>query len=329
MNRRIPIIVAALAVLAVVIWLAARPRSSDHELLLSGTIEATEARLGFGAPGRIEAILVQEGDSVKAGAELARLDRAETLAQREQAAAQVAAAQALLNEMERGARREELAQARAAREAARQRLEDAERDLARTRTLAEGGAVSRETLDKAVLARDLVQSQLTQADEQLRLVEKGPREERVEAQRAQLAQAQAALAAVDAVLEHMIVRAPFAGIVTTRHREPGEIVGAGSPAVTIVNPRDRWVRVFVPETAMAGVHLEAPARITADRDPKRVYPGEVSYIASEAEFTPKSVQTREERVKLVYAVKVQVTGDPAGDLKPGMPVDVVLELARR
>jgi HlyD family secretion protein len=330
MKRRFRILIPVVLALAVVLWLVVfRQGDAERQLSLSGTVEATEAHLGFAASGRIEEILVREGDRVEAGAELAHLDRTEAQARRDQATAQVAAVRALLQEMERGARSEELAQARAARDASRERLDDAARDLERTRTLAEGGAVSREALDKATLAHQLTQSQFTQAQEQLRLVEAGPREERLEAQRAQLAQASAALAGVEALLENMVVRAPFAGIITTRHREPGEIVPAGSAVLTLMNPEDRWVRVYVPETRMGAVRLGQPARISADTDPHRVYPGEVRFIASEAEFTPKSVQTKEERVKLVYAVKVQVTGDPTGELKPGMPADVTLELAQR
>ena len=329
MKRRFWILIPILLALAVVLWLwVFRQGAAERQLSLSGTVEATEAQLGFAASGRIEEILVREGDRVEAGQELAHLDRTEAQARRDQATAQIAAVRALLQEMERGARSEELAQARAARDAARQRLDDSARDLERTRTLATGGAVSREALDKATLARDLARSQFTQAEEQLRLVEAGPREERLEAQRALLAQAQAALAGVEALLENMVVRAPFAGIITTRHREPGEIVPAGSAVLTLMNPGDRWVRVYVPETRMGAVRLGQPARISADTDPHRVYPGEVRFIASEAEFTPRSVQTKEERVKLVYAVKVEVTGDPAGELKPGMPADVTLELAR-
>jgi HlyD family secretion protein len=123
----------------------------------------------------------------------------------------------------------------------------------------------------------------------------------------------------------MRVQAPFRGVVTVRHHEPGEILSAGSPVVTLLDRDDRWVTIYVPETRIGAVRLGQPAGIVSDTFPDHRYPGEVSYIASEAEFTPKTVQTREERVKLVYAVKVRVTGDPDYQLKPGMPADVTLE----
>ena len=138
-------------------------------------------------------------------------------------------------------------------------------------------------------------------------------------------QAEASVAGFDAALAQMVVRAPFAGVVTVRHREPGEIVAPGSPVLTVLDPADRWVRIYVPEPRLGSVALGAPAAITSDTYQDRDYRGEVRFIASEAEFTPKTVQTAEERVKLVYAVKVAITGDSAFELKPGMPADVRLE----
>jgi HlyD family secretion protein len=110
-----------------------------------------------------------------------------------------------------------------------------------------------------------------------------------------------------------------------RHREPGETVPAGLPVLTLMNPDDRWVRIYVREDEVGRIHLGDAAEITGDADPNRVYEGRVVFIASEAEFTPRNVQTTEERVKLVYRVKVQITDDPGHDLKPGLAADVRLE----
>jgi HlyD family secretion protein len=326
-RKRILIVIAivALATVAYLLYRSTRQTDSTTALRASGTVEATDAQLGFQATGRIAEIRVHEGDEVAAGAEIALLDRTEMSARREQVEAQIDGAQAQLRDLELGSRREEIAGARAAAAAARDRLADARRDAERTRTLFAGGAVPKENLDKAELAVDVAQSQLTQADEGLRLLEAGPRRERIDAQRAQLAQAEASLKAIDATLANMVVSAPFAGVVTVRHREPGEVVSGGSPVVTLLNPADRWVRIYVPEDRIAALHLGAPATITCDTYPGKRYPGEVTFIASEAEFTPKNVQTTEERVRLVYAVKVRVTGDPGVELKPGLPADVELE----
>ena len=320
------LLVAVASIVIVTLWSRA---GADEFIEASGTVEATEADLGFQTPGRIDSIWPREGDRVAAGNALAWLDQAELLARRHQVRAQVATAQARLTELERGFRSEEIAQGRAAARAAEQRLEDARRDLERTRQLFEGGAVSRQQLDNARTAATVAESEWQRASEQLDILERGPRQEQIAAQRAVLAQAHAAVAQLDATIANTIVRSPMDGIVTVRHREPGEIVGAGTPVLTVMNPDDRWIRIYVRGDRVGRLGLGLPAAITADAFPDRVYEGEVTFIASEAEFTPRNVQTTEERVKLVYRVKVRVTGDPSFDLKPGLPADVRLDTSRR
>jgi len=328
MQRKRILAVVAILVVAVVLYLVLRPRGERGALVASGTVEATDAQLGFQTSGRIDTILVREGDAARAGQDLARLDRTELLARRGQAAGQQAAARALLDELERGSRAQEIQQGRDQLAAANQRLADAQRDLDRTQRLFAGGAVSRESLDKAQVGLDVAQSTRDQAAQGLELLQVGPRPERIAAQRATLAQADAAVAQIDAQLANAIVRAPFDGVVTVKDREIGEIVPAGSPVVTLTNMDDRWVRIYIPETRIGAVHLGEPAVITADTFKGKTYGGEVSFIASEAEFTPKNVQTRDERVKLVYAVKVRITSDSSYDLKPGIPADVQLGSGR-
>ena len=325
MNRRIPIAIGVLLLVAAAAWLLfGRSPSAGDVLEAAGTVEATTADLGFQAPGRIATVDAEEGARVSAGDLIAKLDVAELDARRAAAVAQLETARAQLRELERGARPEELAQARAAVVAADQKLEEARRDLDRTRRLEAGGAVSREALERVETAHVVAQTQAAQAREQLRLVQTGPRSEHIEAARAQVAAAEAMVAQVDATLSNASIVAPFAGVVTVRHREPGETVAAGQPVVTLMNPADRWVRIYVREDRVGRVALGQPARITTDSHRDTEFSGRVVHIASEAEFTPRNVQTEEERVKLVYAVKVQVTGDDALALKPGVPADVVL-----
>ena len=244
-------------------------------LLASGTVEATEAQLGFQVAGRIEFIKVREGDAVKKDEVLARLDTRETEAR--------------------------LAQARAQVNAIGLRLREAERDVARSQTLLTGGAIGQEAYDKTLLAFNVAQSEH--------------------------AQAAASVRAIEAVLANMIIRASFDGVATVRHREPGEIVPGGAPVLTVMNPDDRWVRIYIPENRIGAVQLGHRAGISTDTWPDKRYAGDVTYIAAQAEFTPKNVQTTEERVKLVYAVKVRISDDPGFELKPGMPADVRLEQA--
>ena len=324
-HRRVMVLAGLGGLAALVVLRLALSRSDDPSLVVaSGTVEATEAELGFERAGRIETIGVREGDRVERGQELAALERAERLARRRAAEAQAEAARAFLAELEGGFRVEEVAQGRSAVRAAQQRLSEARRELERTRRLHEGGALSQQALDSAETAHELTQAEYESAQEALRILETGPRQERIAAQRAVLAQAEAAIAQIDAELEQAVIRAPFAGIVSVRHREPGETVGAGAPVLTLLDPDDRWVRIFVREDQVGRIALGERAAISGDANPGRAYDGEVIYIASEAEFTPRNVQTTEERVKLVYRVKVRVAGDPSYDLKPGLAADVRL-----
>ena len=321
---RIIAIVGVLAVVALVLWLTVFAGGTNAEVSASGSVEITEADLGFQRPGRIDSIAVQEGDEVVAGQELAWLDRSELDAQREAAESQRNAAGARLAELEAGFRTEEIAQAREAVRAARERETNAAREAERAQRLFDGGAISERSRDAAVTAHEVATADRAAAAQRLDLLERGSRKEQIAAQRAMLAQATAALTQVEAAIANTVIRAPFAGRITVRHREPGETVAAGMPVVTVANPQDRWVRIYVPEDEVGRLALGEAAEITADAFPDRRYTGSVVFIADEAEFTPRSVQTTKERVKLVYRVKVQVTGDSTYDLKPGLPADVQL-----
>lgn len=324
-RRAISATALVLGIAATAAWLALRPAGPDRTALeASGTIEATTADLGFQTGGRVMEVTPREGDVVTTNSLLARLDLAEPEARRAAAEAQLAAARALLQEMERGARPEEVRQGRSALEAAARQLAEATRTLERTRLLHEGGALSREALDRAETAHELARAQHDQARERLDLLELGPRPERIDAQRAAVRQAEAAIRQVDALLAGGQVLAPFAGVVTIRHREPGEVVAPGMPVVTLQNRNDRWVRIYLPEDQVGRVALGQAASISADAYPDRAYEGRVVHISGQAEFTPRNVQTRAERVKLVYAIKVAIVGDPGHDLKPGLPADVRL-----
>jgi HlyD family secretion protein len=325
MKPPIRILVPVAVVAAgVIVTLALTGGDDDGANVASGTVEATEADLGFQQPGRLDSIGVREGDAVTAGTELAWLDRRE-LAARQQAAERAhAAAAARLRELERGFRSEEIAQARESLRAAAQRLADAQRELDRAERLFAGGAISRRDLEAAQTAVTVADAQHEGAKEQFSLLETGPRTEQIAAQRAMVAQAEASVAQAEAAVAQAVITAPFDGRVTVRHREPGEAVAPGAPVLTVADLDDRWVRIYVRGDEVGRLSLGQKAEVTADAYPDRTYPGEVVFIADEAEFTPRNVQTAEERVKLVYRVKVRVLADSTHDLKPGLPADVRL-----
>ena len=325
MKSRARFAVPLLLVLGVIAWLLLSDESeSETGVSASGTVEATDADLGFQMPGRISSIAVDEGDQVFAGDELARLDTGELTASRAAAAAQLTAAEARLAELRQGGRPQEIAQGEAVVRAASEQALDARREVARAQRLFDGGAISRQALDRARTTAEVADATLEQAEQRLAIVVEGPREETVRAQAAATEQARANLLRVDVQLANASIVAPFAGNISLRHREPGEIVGGGAPVVSLQDLNDRWVRIYVREDQIGRIQLGMAARITSDTYPDRMYEGEVVFIGNEAEFTPRNVQTTEERIRLVYPVRVRITGDPGVVLRPGIPADVVL-----
>lgn len=320
---RIVPIVLVLAIAAALAWWFTRPDGVDGTTA-SGTVEVTEADLGFRTGGRIASVSVEEGDEVASGDTLARLESAELAAALSAAEAAAAGARARLSEAEAGPRSQERAQLAAAVRIAENRHDEAQRERQRAENLFEGGAISRQQRDAAVTAADVAEQALAQAREALQLANAGTRPEQIAAARAAVQQAEAQEARTRAALEDAVVIAPFDGRVTVKHRQPGEVVGPGVPVLTLQNPDDRWVRIYVREDRIGTVQVGQAASIRSDTYVDRTYEGRVTVIGSEAEFTPRNVQTQEERTRLVYPVKVRITGDPDFELKPGIPADVEL-----
>ena len=265
-------------------------------------------------------------------------------------------AQAGLDLLHSGARKEQLEQFRAQVQQAQAALTLAEADLQRAQALYQQGAVSAQQVDHAQSARDTARAQLRAAEERLAEAEAGarveeiraaqaalrqaadqeqaakaaldlalagPRPQTVEAARARVEQAQGALRAARAQESYTRVLAPVSGTVTLRNVEIGELVVPGLPIARIAVLDKVWLRVYVPEREVGRVKLGQPAQVSCDSYPDKQYQGRVTEIAQEPEFTPKNVQTKEERVKLVFGVKIEVQ-NPDRDLKPGMPADAVI-----
>ena len=186
----------------------------------------------------------------------------------------------------------------------------------------------RQRLDAARTAVEVARAARDQAEEAWRLATRGTRTEQVAQARAAVDRAIAELARADAVLADAVLVAPFSGVVSVRYRYRGEVVAPGAPVLALLDPGDRWVRVYVPGDRLGRVQLGQSAAIRSDTWPDRRYAGRVVSIADQAEFTPRNVQTQEERARLVYAVKVRIEGDSAQELKAGLPADVVLDADR-
>jgi multidrug resistance efflux pump len=267
-----------------------------------------------------------------------------------------AQAQARLDLVRAGTRPEILEQLRAAVRQAVAAADDAQRDLERVGRLAEQGMVARRDLDVATARRDGVVAALDAARQRLAEAEGGARPEEVRAAEASLAQAAAlvtsaqasldlavagprretlkaaearveaargAVAATEALLAQTRIAAPTEGRVTLRNAEPGEVVTPGFPIIRIADLARVWLRVYVPEPQIGRVKVGQRATVSVDAFPGRPFPGVVTEIAERPEYTPKNVQTREERAKLVFGVKIEVE-NPGGELKPGMPADAVI-----
>jgi HlyD family secretion protein len=297
-------------------------------LLLYGNVEVTEVDTGFKTPGRIEEILADEGSSVKKGDVMARLENVETESAVAQAEAALNEAQERLKEISLGSRKQEIAQASAVVEQAKAELDRAEKELKRAVFLQSNGAIPTQKLEDAQKVRDVAWNLHKKATEAFSLAVEGPRKESIAAAHARVQQLEAALSIAQERLNDTTLVSPVEGIVLRKNMEPGETAGAGSPVFTIGDLKNPWVRVYVKEDRLNSVKIGQKAAVMVDAYPGKVFEGTISYIASEAEFTPKNIQTKEERVKLVFAVKVAVKNDGM-ELKPGMPADVRLDAGDR
>lgn len=326
MNKKIIIAgILAAGIGAAVLWKFApwSARPADSTVFASGTMDATEIAVSFRVPGILRNRPVEEGSRVKPGELLAALDGRESAARLHQAEAAQQAAQARLKDLEQGYRPQEIAEARAQAEQARASQANLEEEARRSETLFHGGAASQQRRDRDRTAAVVSAQQSNAAWEHLKLLQSGYRPEAINAARAQLGEAQAAVEAARVNLEDLQVKSPVQGVVTRTHAEAGETLGAGRPVATVTDISRPWVRVYIPENQIGKVRLGAAAKIRVDTFPDREFDGRVSYVSSQAEFTPKNVQTQEERVKLVFAVNVTLDNRD-GTLKPGMPADVTI-----
>jgi HlyD family secretion protein len=317
---------------------ACATESADDKLRVSGFVEATEVQVASEAGGRIVDLGVAEGDRLDVGAIVAHLDTEDTELQLARLRAERAAADAQLRLLLAGSRPEDIRQAEAQVGAAEgdvmtveAELKSARLDLDRFESLLQANAGSRKQRDDAQARVDVARERLRASEERVRVsreaaarLRAGARPEEVDAARARVASVDAQMAALEKAIADATVHAPVAGVVTQKLADAGELIGRGSPVVVITDLDNAWANLFVPEPMIPRVKLGQQATVLTDAGGEGL-PGKVTFVSPRAEFTPRNVQTAEERSKLVYRIKVAVD-NRAGILKPGMPVDAELPL---
>jgi HlyD family secretion protein len=285
---------------------AFRSRQRDKDLVFSGTIEARDVEVGSLVGGRVSEVLVAEGQAVRAGQPLVKFETDLGALQIKEQRAVVDEKRANLAKMRAGPRSEELARARA-------EAENAERERRRLKALADEGVIGKQQYDDAA-------TKARTAQESWRELARGNRAEDVRATEAALDEAEQRLAFLLRQSQETVVHAPADGIVETLDLRPGDLVGPNQPVARILEPRQMWVRVWVPEPLLGRVHVGQKATITVDTFPKREFTGKVVEIRQQGEYTPRNIQTLKQRMDLVFGVKVAI--DPTPELKPGMAAQV-------
>jgi len=327
-KRTVIILVLAGVLLAgsLAYWLlvAGTPRIRDS-LRLMGHIEATETDLAFKVPGRIRVIHFEEGQFIKAGQVAAELEAEDLRQEVAVAAARLEAARANLAKLESGFRSQEVGEAAAAVAQAKADYENKKKDYQRLENLFQRRVVSASTRDRAKAAYLMAQAALRRAQEQYHLRRSGFRKEDIALARAELEQAKAALKLAKTRLGYAVIRSPVNGVVLSRPAEPGQVAAVGATVLVLGDLDNVYFEGWIPETDLARVTYGQKAVITTDTYPGKKYAGWVSYVASQAEFTPKTVETFKERVTLVYRTKIRVE-NPNYELKPGMPAEAVIFL---
>lgn len=332
MNKKV--IAVVLVVIAVVIisfwvWKYNNKNQKDNVLTLYGNVDIRQVSLAFEQSGRIEKLLVQEGDKVKAGQVLAALNTNALHIQAKQAQAQLKAQQEAIVKQDVGARPEEITQAKAQLASAQAELDKTNKNLQRLQILVsstDGRAISQQELDYAKSNKDSAEAAVRERQANLELIIKGARQEDREATKAQYEVTKANLDLINYNLTQAELKSPVNAVVRARLQEVGDMTTAQKAVYTLALTDPKWIRVYVNEQDLSSIKMGGTAQVIRDSDPNQPINGKIGYISSVAEFTPKTVQTEEIRTTLVYEVRVYVN-DPNDQLKMGQPVTVKVPLA--
>ena len=308
MKRKVVLLLVVVLVAAAAFW-AFKLRQRDDALVLSGSIEARDVQVGSLVGGRVIEVHVDEGASVSPGQPIVTLEPDLLDAQIREQESRVKQARARLALALKGPRAEEIARARAD-------YENAEKDRRRLEQLMAEGIVPRQSYDDAATA---ARTKL----EMLQELERGSRPEEIEAARGAVDEAERHLQYLHRQRQETVVTAPAAGVIQSFDLRPGDLVAPNAPVATLLEPDQLWVRVYVPETRLGLVRMGQAAVLTVDTFPQRAFPGKVVEISPRAQYTPRNIQTLDQRSDQVFGVKVSV--EPAPELKPGMAAFVRLQ----
>jgi HlyD family secretion protein len=321
MRKRLVIILGVVAVLSVAGWFIYQQFTSCPQriLTLQGNIDIRQVNVGFRVTGRVKEMKLEEGDVVHAGDLIATLDDVPYQDQVRLAEAQVAQAQANYTKMVNGYRPEEIEQAKAQLAQAKANYQNALRYFERQDALQQSHVISKSDYDNALASRDSLKGQVDLAQANLNLELAGNRFEDIDSAKAQLDNSKANLATARQNVDDCKLFAPVDGVIITRAVEPGTIVSTSSVIYSVCQNEPVWVRTYVDESDLGRIYPGMKALVSNDTDPNHPYIGQIGFISPVAEFTPKTVETRELRTDLVYRLRVIIT-KPDRYLRQGMPV---------
>lgn len=326
----ISVVIIIAVACAIYLWLNHSHHQQD-ELLLNGNVDIRQVSLSFDGNGRIEKLDAEEGDQVRSGQVLGRLDTESLQLQAAAAQAEVQVQTENLLRLKNGARLQEILQAKSRVHAAEAKAIMAKNELARLKAIAAdtaGKGASAQELDQANSTSKVASAQLAEYKEALRLLQEGSRKEDVAGAQAQLQSAKAKLRLLQHQINLGVLIAPTAGVIRSRLLEPGDMASAQKPVFTLALTQPKWIRAYVKEGDLGKVKSGMRAEVVTDSAPNRPIAGKVGYISSVAEFTPKYVQTEELRTSLVYEIRILVN-DAGNQLRLGQPATVKINLSGR
>jgi HlyD family secretion protein len=313
-----------LVCLALVTAGACRQAADPNLLRLNGRIEAVMVDLSPKVTGRVREVLVREGDRVKAGDVLVRLDLGDTNLTVARDQSQVAAAEARVRDLEAGSRTSEIAAAEAEVRDREAGLRLAEKELQRQQFMLERKVATGRDVERATTEVERLKAAVSATESRLKLLREGARRWQVQQAHDDVSRAKSVLQQSQTVVNEGELRAPADAIVVHRFVEPGQLVAPGQPGLTLAFTDRLYVRTYVPEPSLGKVRIGIAADVIVDAFKEKTFKARIAEVSREAEFTPKQVETRAERVNLVYAAKVDLDGGWDAPLVPGQPAEVLI-----